>query len=55
MYNIYPGAHNLMPIFDWQVELGLEQTDALPTDSFLVSYFHDVATFLQVWMGPAWD
>ncbi|KAJ1487706.1 hypothetical protein T484DRAFT_1785801 [Baffinella frigidus] len=31
-----------------QVELGLEQTDALPTDSFLVDYFQDVATFLQV-------
>ncbi|EKX55271.1 hypothetical protein GUITHDRAFT_99052 [Guillardia theta CCMP2712] len=32
------------------VELGLEQTDALPKDSFLVKYFYDVANLLQV--GP---
>ena len=32
------------------VERGLEQTDALPTDSFLIAYFRDLADLVQV--GP---
>uniref|UniRef100_A0A7S0EGY1 SSD domain-containing protein n=1 Tax=Hanusia phi TaxID=3032 RepID=A0A7S0EGY1_9CRYP len=32
------------------IQLGLEQTDALPRDSFLVKYFTDVASLMQV--GP---
>jgi hypothetical protein len=31
-----------------QVRLGLEQTDALPADSFLQDYFRDLASFVQV-------
>lgn len=33
-----------------RVERGLEQTDALPSDSFLISYFRDLASLVQV--GP---
>ena len=33
-----------------RVERGLEQTDALPSDSFLISYFRDLAALVQV--GP---
>ena len=32
------------------IERGLEQTDALPTDSFLIAYFRDLANLVQV--GP---
>lgn len=33
-----------------RVERGLEQTDALPSDSFLIPYFNDLANLVQV--GP---
>ena len=33
-----------------RVEVGLDQIDPLPADSFLIRYFHDLATYVQV--GP---